>query len=242
MNKKIIYLIVLIFLGLFSNEVILAQSTSTASTTNQEVLLTGGGKCLEIPLPFIDQCPSTPADYLSGLYRLALSIGVIAAVAMVIISGIKYAMSGDNASKQKEARDQIMDAVIGLVILFASVLILRTINPDLVNLGNWLPPTGVPEMEYNWSAYEYSEKQIKDLKKKCKDCNEFCNDKYDDEDDEEELAECLDYCSSSPKFCNNAANKIEPPPSPSPSPSPSSSPSSSTSPFFSPSYAPPPLL
>jgi len=42
MNKKIIYLIVLIFLGLFSNEVILAQSTSTASTTNQEVLLTGG--------------------------------------------------------------------------------------------------------------------------------------------------------------------------------------------------------
>jgi len=230
MNKKIIYLIILIFLGLFSNEVILAQSTSAA---NQEGLLTGGGKCLEIPLPFIDQCPSTPADYLSGLYRLALSIGVIAAVAMVIISGIKYATSGDNASKQKEARGQIMDAVIGLVILFASVLILRTINPDLVNLGNWLPPTGVPEMEYNWSAYEFTEEQIEKSKKKCEDCIKYCNSSYSEDSfakraaDAEsgfmpvdisgnktgeeyfnkQLKECLDYCNSSPKYCNNQANK-----------------------------------
>ncbi len=174
MRKKIFNFIVLIFI--FFNLVI--SSNLVFATSTEQWLLTGGGKCLEIPLPFIDQCPSTPADYLSGLYKLALAIAVIAAVAMITIAGIQYATSGDNASKQKEARNQITDAIIGLIILLASVLILRTINPDLVNLGKWLPPTGVPKTEFNWSQYEFEEKKTEKLKADCEKCKKECDSMY----------------------------------------------------------------
>jgi len=99
---------------------------------------------MEIELPYIPRCGATPASYLSGLYRLALVLGVLAALIMIVIAGITYATSGDNASKQKEARGQIKDAIIGLVILFASVLILNTVNPALVSMR--LPNIPSPEL------------------------------------------------------------------------------------------------
>ncbi|HRY77062.1 MAG TPA: hypothetical protein P5524_02825 [Candidatus Paceibacterota bacterium] len=90
---------------------------------------------LEINLPGIPNPVCGPAQYLSGLYTLAIGIAAALATVMIVYAGIIYATSGDNASKQKEARSQITQAVLGLVILLASYLILHTINPDLVNLG-----------------------------------------------------------------------------------------------------------
>jgi len=188
MRKKIIsFAILFLFSLLISSGLALAQSSIT-----EPVNLNGGGKCLEIPLPYISKCPSTPADYLSGLYRLALAIGVITAVAMVIVAGIKYATSGDNASKQKDARDQIMDAVIGLVILFASVLILRTINPDLVNLGK------VPKSEYNWDSLESYQQQLKmaeGMKDKWNKCLKIC--------EKDAVGEGIDI-----NVCKNSCNQM----------------------------------
>lgn len=92
--------------------------------------------CPEISLGK-DWCPTTPADYFSKIYQIALGFGVILALAMIIYGGILYATARESAVQQKEARDQITQALLGLIILFASVLILRTINPELVNLGGW---------------------------------------------------------------------------------------------------------
>lgn len=90
---------------------------------------------LEINLPFIKSPVCGPAAYLSGLYQLAVGVAVALAVVIIVYAGIIYASSGDNASKQKEAKTQITQAIFGLAILLASFLILNTINPDLVNLG-----------------------------------------------------------------------------------------------------------
>jgi len=135
--KKIITFIFLVTFFTIPMMLVFAQSTSTqAEGTSTGWHLTQGeeGGCMEIELPFIPKCGATPASYLSGLYRLALGLGVLAALIMIVVAGITYATSGDNASKQKEARGQIKDAIIGMVILFASVLILRTINPALISM------------------------------------------------------------------------------------------------------------
>ena len=134
--KKIIAFIFLVTFFTIPTLLVFAQSTSTQAegTSTGWHLTQGEGGCMEIELPFIPKCGATPASYLSGLYRLALGLGVLAALIMIVVAGITYATSGDNASKQKEARGQIRDAIIGMVILFASVLILNTINPDIASM------------------------------------------------------------------------------------------------------------
>lgn len=104
---------------------------------------------LEIKLPGLSECIDGPADYLAGIYKLSLGIGVFLAAMVIVVAGIKYATSGDNSGKQKEAREDIFQAIFGLLILFGSVIILRTINPDLADLGKWgsLPKTEIPKTD-----------------------------------------------------------------------------------------------
>ncbi|MCX8015865.1 MAG: hypothetical protein N2692_00970 [Patescibacteria group bacterium] len=148
MRKKPNFFVIFTFLLLALSNVGLAQqgaqvapqTVSTAATTTTTATTSenwfSGTQCMEISLaPFLSSCPQSPAEYLSALYRLALYAAVIAAIIQITIAGITYATSGDNTSKQKEARGQIQDALIGLVLVLASVLILRTINPDLVRLN-----------------------------------------------------------------------------------------------------------
>lgn len=104
-----------------------------------------GCHCLEIPLgTFIQACG--PAEYLTKIYTISIGVAVALAVVMIVYAGIIYITSGDNASKQKEAKSQITQAIFGLALLLASYLILRTVNPDLTNLGKWqnLPDQQVP--------------------------------------------------------------------------------------------------
>jgi len=148
MRKIITFAILTIILSLFLVQLVLAQGVqvapnqttgSTASTVSNVSTTSGGGLVqsgeLEVALPFIGKSPATPADYISGLYRIAIYAAIIAAIIMITIAGINYATSGDNPSKQKEALGQIQDAIIGLVLILASVLLLRTINPALVSLN-----------------------------------------------------------------------------------------------------------
>lgn len=73
------------------------------------------------------------------IYLFSLGIvGVVALLAM-IIGAAQYVMSAGNPSKASDAKDRIYSAILGIIILIASVLILRTINPDLVNIGFTLP-------------------------------------------------------------------------------------------------------
>ncbi len=143
MKKSLAFIFLFVAFLAVPTALIFAQSTSSTSTGSLLGPKEGQGGCMEIELPYIPRCGATPASYLSGLYRLALVLGVLAALIMIVIAGITYATSGDNASKQKEARGQIKDAIIGLVILFASVLILNTVNPALVSMSlpNIQPPS-----------------------------------------------------------------------------------------------------
>ncbi len=90
------------------------------------------------------------AGLLQGMFRLTLGIAVTAAVVIIVINGIRYMVS-DVAGKKEDAKSWIQEVIWGLILAFASVLILSTINPNLTRfdfintlqeVGGGITPSG----------------------------------------------------------------------------------------------------
>ena len=77
-----------------------------------------------------------PCGWIVNFYTFALIFAGILAFGAIVYGGIKYSISAGNASQQSEGRSWIWSALIGLLLLAGAYLILRTINPNLVNLQN----------------------------------------------------------------------------------------------------------
>ncbi len=73
--------------------------------------------------------------FIGALFQYLLYACSVLAVVMISIAGFQWVASAGNASKISDAKNKIMAAVTGLVLCFASVVILQTINIDLVNLN-----------------------------------------------------------------------------------------------------------
>ncbi|MEE8131708.1 MAG: hypothetical protein V3T98_01560 [Candidatus Paceibacterota bacterium] len=76
-----------------------------------------------------------PAGLVSNIYIWALGVVGIIALGVMVYGAILYTVSAGNASKQQDAKAWITGAVWGLTLLLGAYLILYTINPDLVKLG-----------------------------------------------------------------------------------------------------------
>lgn len=98
------------------------------------------------PLPGLDQSgTSNFAGLVNTLFTLLISIGGLVAVAALVVGGITYMVS-DVVDRKSESKSRMYAAVWGLVLLLASYLILNTINPQLVNFGNFSQDLGsVPD-------------------------------------------------------------------------------------------------
>lgn len=85
------------------------------------------------PLPFVptNAGGNLPA-VLQGLFQLLVIGGAGIAVLMITIGGVQY-MTGDSLHQKSEGRERIQGAVLGLLLLFGIYIILRAINPDLLN-------------------------------------------------------------------------------------------------------------
>jgi hypothetical protein len=99
-----------------------------------------GGVIVKIPCQpiFGGTCPEpgTPAGYIARLYQFGLMIAGLVAFGAIVFGALKYILSAGNIASQQDARDQITQAILGLVLLFGAYLILYTINPQLVSLRN----------------------------------------------------------------------------------------------------------
>lgn len=84
------------------------------------------------------QCASdqTPAGYIARLYQFGLMIVGLFAFGGIVYGALKYILSAGSMADQSDAKDQITQAVLGLVLLLGSFLILYTINPEITNLRN----------------------------------------------------------------------------------------------------------
>ena len=78
---------------------------------------------------------STLPGLIKYIYRFSLGICGIVALIAILIGAFKYASASGNSSQVEDAKDQITQALLGILLLLAAVVILNTINPDLVNIG-----------------------------------------------------------------------------------------------------------
>ncbi len=78
-----------------------------------------------VNIPFLGQ-------YMVAIFRWALLVAGVIALALVIFGGFIYLTSGGNAQRTQLGKDRIKQALLGLLLLLSSYTILYIINPDLV--------------------------------------------------------------------------------------------------------------
>ena len=74
------------------------------------------------------------ARYIKGVYNYSLEIGGILAAIILMAGGVLWLTSGGDSGKVSKAKELIFSSITGLVILFSSFMILKTINPNLVEI------------------------------------------------------------------------------------------------------------
>jgi len=93
------------------------------------------------PLPGVNQTGLNFSTYVSGMFRLFISLGALFAVLMMVLAGISY-MTSSSPLDLSKARGRATKALYGLLLLVACWLILYTINPNLLRFD--LFEKGVP--------------------------------------------------------------------------------------------------
>ena len=71
--------------------------------------------------------------YVQYAFNLFIALAAVAAVFMIVWGGFEY-MTTDAWSQKKAGREKVTNAVVGLLLVLSSYLILRTINPQFVNI------------------------------------------------------------------------------------------------------------
>lgn len=76
-----------------------------------------------------------PGAFIRDIYNVALMFGGLIGFGAVVYGAVMYSVSGGNSAAAGEARAQITQALLGLLLLFGAYLVLATINPGLTNLN-----------------------------------------------------------------------------------------------------------
>jgi hypothetical protein len=105
-----------------------ANGYSSASSDFQPLTKVTG-----TPFERIFGADATLSGFFKTLFNLSITIGALLAVLMIAWSGWQY-MTTDIIKMKGDAKTRIQNALLGLLMLLATVLILRQINPDLVSL------------------------------------------------------------------------------------------------------------
>ena len=76
-------------------------------------------------------------EYVNTLFQVAISILMVLAVIMIIVAGVEY-MTVESIYGKSKAKSHIIGAVAGLILALGIFLIIKTINPRLleVNFGS----------------------------------------------------------------------------------------------------------
>ncbi|MDB5254097.1 MAG: seg [Parcubacteria group bacterium] len=98
------------------------------------------GYCLLAPIPIVSDASGKASivSYIPGMYKLLIGLAGVLAVLKLIFAGIKY-MSTDAFSGKESSKDDIQNALIGLLMAFSAWIILYTVNPKLVEFNLTIP-------------------------------------------------------------------------------------------------------
>jgi len=85
----------------------------------------------ETPLPVL----------LKYIYNLSIILAGFIAFVVMVWGGVKYILAGPRPGKLADAKEQITLGLVGMMLIFASYMIVNTINPDFTKLITILPIT-----------------------------------------------------------------------------------------------------
>ena len=88
---------------------------------------------VDLPGPY-DVSATGPVGFIANFYYFALGLGGLLAFGSIVYAGIKWTTSQGNPGTISDAKDQIVQALWGLVLLGGAFVILNTINPELTIL------------------------------------------------------------------------------------------------------------
>ena len=131
-NGKTIVLVML-FLGLLTPLFVQAQETDAISLN------------LTYPIFFGIDLKTAEGQNLESIiawfYAFIVGIAGLAAFVMIVWGGVQWMTSAGDPTKTSDAKDRIKKALLGLLLILASFVILRVINPELTTLRiTGLPP------------------------------------------------------------------------------------------------------
>ena len=128
-NGKTIVL-VLLFLGLFTPLLVRAAAINLNLDYPEFFgidLKTAEGQSLE--------------SIIAWFYAFIVGIAGLAAFVMIVWGGVQWMTSAGDPTKTSDAKDRIKKALLGLLLILASFVILRVINPELTTLRITTLPT-----------------------------------------------------------------------------------------------------
>jgi hypothetical protein len=93
-------------------------------------------KDLEVNYPEVLGTKPTTAipEYVKYIFTFSILVVGLVAFGSLVLGGMRYLSSAGDPSKMRDAREQILSAVLGIIILLSSYLILYNINPYLINI------------------------------------------------------------------------------------------------------------
>jgi hypothetical protein len=83
--------------------------------------------------------PTSIAGYIKQIYTFGLGFGALLALGLIVFGAIQWTLS-EVVTEKGKAKETIMAAVWGLVLLLLAVLILQFINPELPELHELYTP------------------------------------------------------------------------------------------------------
>lgn len=95
---------------------------------------------LEVDFPSVQGVEVTdamsPVQWVRYLFLMSQALVGLAIIYALVRSGVEWMTARGNEGQVKTAKDRILGAVLGLVILLGSYIFLHTINPQLVDIRN----------------------------------------------------------------------------------------------------------
>lgn len=85
-----------------------------------------------------------PIEVILGILRVALTLAGILGVIALIIAGVRYMLSTGDEGEAKKAKQGIIYAVLGLIVIGASILIVNLIINAFQGTPQQPPPPGAP--------------------------------------------------------------------------------------------------
>ncbi len=166
--------IVILLCALFFTSITPFLARAQTTTASSSACVTDkDGYCLEVPIPGFPEKISGPAQYIQLLVTLGLALAGIVTLILLIVAGATYVFSYANAAAIADAKDRIIKALVGLLLVLGMWIILNTINPDFLTLTEPDLTTPTPSGTLTW---EEIVKLIRANKKEGDKCeyNEEC--------------------------------------------------------------------